>query len=76
MNQLTQEQQNQRVEAKALLTLEITGEDVKTLVDALQLLTEADMVCHKYGRRAILGICYGLEEAMGDLDLADFHLNG
>ena len=30
----------------------------------------------KYGRRAISGICYGLEEAMGDLDLADYHLNG
>ena len=36
----------------------------------------ADMGRFKYGRRAISGICYGLEEAMGDLDLADYHLNG
>ncbi len=30
----------------------------------------------KYGRRAIGGVCYGIEEAMSDLDLADYHLNG
>lgn len=76
MNQLTQEQQAQRVEAKALLTLDVVSRDVRTLADALQLLAETDMGRFKYGRRAISGICYGIEEAMGDLDLADYHLHG
>lgn len=73
---MTAEEQTKQVEAKALLTLEKVSRDVGTLVDSLQLLAEADMGRFKYGRRAISGICYGLEEAMGDLDLADYHLNG
>ena len=72
---MTIEEQAQRADAEALLTLEITSENVKTLVDALQLLAEADMGCFKYGRRAFNGICYGLEEAMSDLDAADSKLN-
>lgn len=73
---MTAEEQTKQVEAKALLTLEKVSRDVGTLVDSLQLLAEADMGRFKYGRRAISGICYGLEEAMSDLDLADYHLNG
>ncbi len=73
---MTAEEQTKQVEAKALLSLEVASRDVRTLADALQLLAETDMGCHKYGRRAISGICYGLEEAMSDLDLADYHLNG
>lgn len=76
MNQLTHEQQAQQVEAKALLTLDVVSRDVRCLVDALQLLEKTDMGRFKYGRRAIGGVCYGIEEAMGDLDLADYHLNG
>ena len=76
MNQLTHEQQAQQVEAKALLTLDVVSRDVRCLVDALQLLAKTDMGRFKYGRRAIGGVCYGSEEAMGDLDLADYHLNG
>ena len=72
---MTIEEQAQRAEAEALLTLEITSENVKTLVDALQLLAEADMGCFKYGRRAFNGFCDGLEEAMSDLDAADSKLN-
>lgn len=76
MNQLTHEQQAQQVEAKALLTLDVVSRDVRCLVDALQLLAKTGMGRFKYGRRAIGGVCYGIEEAMGDLDLADYHLNG
>ena len=73
---MTAEDQTKQVEAKALLTLETVSRDVRCLVDALQLLAETDMGRFKYGRRAISGICYGLEEAMSDLEFADYHLNG
>ena len=33
------------------------------------------MAAFKYGRRAFNGICYGLEEAMSDLDATDSKLN-
>lgn len=73
---LTAEEQTKQMEAKALLTLDVVSRDVRCLVDALHLLAEADMGRFKYGRRAIGGVCYGIEEAMSDLDLADYHLNG
>ena len=73
---MTAEEQTKQVEAKALLTLDVVSRDVRCLVDALHLLAEADMGRFKYGRRAIGGVCYGIEEAMSDLDLADYQLNG
>ena len=56
---MTIEEQAQRAEAEALLTLEITSENVKTLVDALQLLAEADMAASSTDGARSMGFAMG-----------------